>query len=75
MNKNYPRMKCAICNRPMARAAALQGGYPVGPVCAASAGLIPGRGAASAAGGKPAAPAGPSVDLFRDPLTIDMFAQ
>lgn len=66
-------MKCVICNRPMARAAALQGGYPVGPVCAAAAGLIPGRGAASA-GAKSSAVAGADVDLFRDPLTLDLFA-
>ena len=74
MNKNYPRMKCAICNRPMARAAALQAGYPVGPVCAAAAGLIPGRGAASVKAGKPADGGGGHTDLFRDPLTIDLFA-
>lgn len=75
MSKPYPRMKCAICNRPMARAAALKGGYPVGPVCAAAAGLLPGRGAASAAGGKPAAGGGDHGDLFRDPLTLDLFPQ
>jgi hypothetical protein len=73
MNKPYPRMKCVICNRPMARAAALQGGYPVGPVCAAAAGLIPARGAASAASGKPAAGGAGDVGLFRDPLTLDLF--
>ena len=40
--KPYPkvRMVCAVCHRPMARAAALMGGYPVGPKCAVSAGLI-----------------------------------
>jgi hypothetical protein len=75
MNKNYPRMKCAIWNRPMARAAALKDGYPVGPVCAAAAGLIPGRGGASVAAGKPAdVGGGGHADLFRDPLTLDMFA-
>jgi hypothetical protein len=73
MIKNYPRMKCVICNRPMARAAALQGGYPVGPVCAAAAGLIPGRGGALAKPGKDAAP-GSSAGVFRDPLTLDLFA-
>lgn len=67
----YPRMKCAICNRPMTRAAALQKGYPVGPVCAAAAGLIPPRGAASATKGKPAAA---GADVFRDTLTLDLFA-
>ena len=75
MNKNYPRMKCVICNRPMARAAALQEGYPVGPVCAAAAGLIPGRGRAFAGAGKPPAVGGPDMGLFRDPLTLDLFAQ
>lgn len=74
MNKpTYPRMKCFICNRPMARAAALQGGYPVGPVCAAAAGLIPGRGGALAKPGKDAAP-GASAVVYRDPLTPDLFA-
>lgn len=66
-------MKCVICNRSMARAAALQGGYPVGPVCAAAAGLIPARGAASVASGKPAAGGAADVGLFRDPLTLDLF--
>jgi hypothetical protein len=73
MNKNYPRMKCVICNRPMARAAALQAGYPVGPVCAAAAGLLPGRGGASVKAGKPAAGDGGHADLFRDPFTLDLF--
>lgn len=70
----YPRMKCVICNRPMGRAAALQGGYPVGPVCAAAAGLIPGRGGASAKPGKATAAGGPVGGVFRDPLTPDLFA-
>ena len=40
--KPYPkvRMVCAVCHRPMLKAAALQGGYPVGPVCAVAAGLL-----------------------------------
>ena len=57
----------------MARAAALQGGYPVGPVCAAAAGLIPGRGGALPKPGKDAAP-GASAGVYRDPLTPDLFA-
>lgn len=72
MTNPYPRMKCAICNRPMTRAAALQKGYPVGPVCAAAAGLLPGRGGSSVTPGKPAAGAG--ADVFRDTLTLDLFA-
>lgn len=61
----YPRMKCAVCNRPMGRAAALLDGYPVGPVCAASKGLT---GKAQAKGLKPSEPpANP------DTMTIDMF--
>lgn len=70
----YPRMKCVICNRPMARAAALQGGYPVGPVCAAAAGLIPGRGGALAKQGRDAASSAANAGVFRDPLTLDLFA-
>jgi len=40
--KPYPkiRMVCAVCHRPLFKAAALQGGYPVGPVCAVAAGLM-----------------------------------
>lgn len=71
MIKQAQFMRCCICNRPLARAAALKGGLPVGPVCAASAGLVP-------SGGKKAK--GPQMELNlapafeRDPFTVDMFA-
>lgn len=59
IKKTYPRMVCVVCHRPMTRAAALQGGYPVGPVCAAKLGLV-----------KPAA----TEPVQRDTRTIDLFA-
>lgn len=61
------RLVCAICHRPMQKAAALQGGYPVGPVCARAAGLLP-----------PVQRdllAGAAAPVQRDTLTIDMFGQ
>lgn len=66
IKKPYPRMVCAICHRPMLKAAALQGGYPVGPVCALSAGLLPPR--------KHRAGTARDTHLVRDTLTIDLFA-
>jgi len=44
----------------MLKAAALQGGYPVGPVCALKAGLLAPRSLAAEA-------------VTRDHLTIDLF--
>lgn len=55
-------MVCAICHRPMLKAAALSGGLPVGPVCAAAAGLLPAKDRAGARD----AP-------FRDTATLDLF--
>lgn len=49
----------------MARAAALQAGLPVGPVCAAKAGLVK----------KPQPKAEPEPGGQADPFTIDLFAQ
>lgn len=40
MTKNYSPMRCAICRRPLIKAAALKGGLPVGRTCAVSAGLV-----------------------------------
>lgn len=34
-------MKCVLCSRPLNAAAVLIGAYPVGPVCARRAGLMP----------------------------------
>lgn len=61
----YPkvRMVCAICHRPMLKAAALQGGYPVGPVCAVAAGLVAPKGQHAQAG-----------TVTRDTQTLDLFA-
>lgn len=73
MSKPYPRMQCAVCKRPIAKAAALLGGYPVGPVCAASQGLLPfgrGGGARQRAADTGTAAAGTVV---RDTQTIDLF--
>jgi len=36
-------MRCAMCGRRLARAAALVQGQPVGPACAVSAGLVEAR--------------------------------
>ena len=61
--KQYPkvRMVCAVCHRPLFKAAALQGGYPVGPVCAVAAGLV--------------APKTPRPEgVTRDTKTFDLFA-
>lgn len=52
----------------MAKAAALLDGLPVGPVCAVAAGLVQPKQAREAASGG-------TGELFRDPLTIDMFQQ
>lgn len=63
MTKPHPklRMVCAVCHRPMLKAAALQGGYPVGPKCAAAAGLLN--------------PKTQRADgVTRDTKTIDLFA-
>ena len=69
MSKPYPRMQCAVCKRPMAKAAALLGGYPVGPVCAASHGLLPfWRGS----GAKPKATEAATA-VVRDTQTLDLF--
>ncbi len=64
--KPYPkvRMVCAVCHRPMLKAAALQGGYPVGPKCAVTAGLL-----------APAKPRASHDGVMRDTKTIDLFAQ
>ena len=61
--KTYPkvRMICAVCHRPLFKAAALQRGLPVGPVCAVAAGLL--------------SPKTPRAEgATRDTLTIDLFA-
>jgi hypothetical protein len=60
MSKQYPRMQCAVCRRPLQRAAALLKGQPVGRVCAANAGLVQPRKAA-----EPLA--------TRDTQTLDLF--
>lgn len=71
--KPYPRMQCAVCKRPMAKAAALLGGLPVGPVCASSQGLLPfGRGAGAGAGAHKAK-ASDATAVVRDTLTADLF--
>lgn len=59
----------------MRKAAALMNGYPVGPVCAAGAGLLPGRAGASKPQGELdlAPPIVPNGAVVRDELTIDMF--
>ena len=63
--KPYPkvRMVCALCHRPILKAAALQGGYPVGPVCAVAAGLL-----------APKERRGSHDGVIRDTKTIDLFA-
>jgi hypothetical protein len=56
----------------MTKAAALLGGYPVGPVCAAAQGLLPfGRGAGGRAAAAPKATDHTAV--VRDTLTVDLF--
>lgn len=71
----YPklRMVCAVCHRPMMRAAALLGGLPVGPVCAASQGLLPFGRCAGAGAGAPRAKAQDTAAVVRDTLTADLF--
>lgn len=66
-------MQCAVCRRPLARAAALLKGQPVGPVCAAAKGLTKPRAAALATGDLFAIPSTQTVP-FRDTLTLDLFA-
>lgn len=73
MSKQYATMKCAVCHRPLARAAALLKGQPVGPVCAAAKGLVNARTAASATGDLFAAPAA-HAEPARDIYTLDLFA-
>lgn len=41
MSKTYTSaMRCAVCRRPITKAAALRKGLPVGPTCAINVGLI-----------------------------------
>ena len=72
MTKIYPRMKCAVCNRPLLRAAALLKGQPVGRVCAESTGLVAHRRAALAGRQTPGPNAGGAA-IVRDTLTLDLF--
>lgn len=65
-------MQCAVCRRPLVRAAALLKGLPVGPVCAVSAGLAPKPGAAQAQGLLDFRPS-MAAAVVRDELTIDLF--
>ena len=53
-------IRCAVCGRPLARAAALMRGMPVGPICAVASGLAEARGVASQA--------------ISDSFTLDLFA-
>lgn len=73
MSKPPGTMHCAVCRRPLSRAAALLKGQPVGPVCAASKGLTKPRAAAPTTGDLFAVPVTQAAP-FRDTLTIDMFA-
>lgn len=61
MKKKYPPMRCCRCNRPLLRAVALQGGQPVGPVCAVAAGLVEPK------------TGGQQSSASRDTLTLDLF--
>lgn len=61
MKKKYPPMRRCRCNRPLLRAVALQGGQPVGPVCAVAAGLV-----------EPKTGSQQST-ATRDTLTLDLF--
>ena len=65
-------MKCAVCHRPLARAAALLKGQPVGPVCAVAKGLVNPRSAASRTGDLFAVPVA-HVEPVRDVYTLDLF--
>lgn len=70
MSKPYPRMQCAVCKRPMAKAAALLGGLPVGPVCAEKNGLFPFSNRPAV--GKRAKAPDPTA-VVRDTQAIDLF--
>ena len=74
MSKQYAPMKCAVCHRPLAKAAALLKGQPVGPVCAVAKGLVHPR-AASPSTGDLFAPTPGRIEPVRDIYTIDLFAQ
>lgn len=78
MTKTYPVMRCFLCHRSMRKAAALMNGYPVGPACAAGAGLLPGR-SGGGSGRQPdlnlALPVLPHGAPVRDEQTIDMFGE
>lgn len=65
-------MRCAVCHRPLARAAALLKGLPVGPVCAVSAGLVAKPGSARAQGQLDFTPS-VAVRVERCEQTPDMF--
>lgn len=65
-------MRCAVCHRPLVRAAALLKGLPVGPVCSVSAGLAPKPGAARAQGLLDFTPS-TAVRIERCEQTPDMF--
>ena len=70
--KRPPVMQCAVCRRPLVRAAALLKGLPVGPVCAVSAGLVSKPAAARAQGLLDFHPS-TAAAVVRDELTIDLF--
>lgn len=73
MSKQYATMKCAVCHRPLARAAALLKGQPVGPACAAAKGLVKRR-ASEPTTGDLFAVAAADLAPVRDTFTMDLFA-
>lgn len=68
MTKAPATMKCAVCGRPLMRAAALLKGQPVGRVCAESKGLTTRKPMANP--GNPKTQGG----IDRCPDTLDLFA-
>ena len=72
MTKRPAIMQCAVCRRPLVRAAALLKGLPVGPACAVSAGLVSKPGAAPAQGLLDFRPS-MAAAVVRDELAIDLF--
>lgn len=72
MTKPNQSMRCAVCHRPLERAAALRRGLPVGRVCAIKQGLIQPR-AASLPGELDLVHTIKPEAIVRDTLTVEMF--
>lgn len=66
-------MQCAVCRRPLLRAAALRKGLPVGRTCAIKQGLVEVRSASLQGELDLVVSSGQTEAVVRDTLTVEMF--